>query len=109
MIFGHELKWDTLSIQKSICDHLEKLEWGIKNSMGFDDSGKSALIIQAAKKKFVIIIYLENDEKQIRMQAGIDGKYLPKGKQIPKYSQVFAHTELSEASKYFENIMEDLK
>ena len=109
MIFGHELKWDTLSIQKSICDHLEKLEWDIKNFMGFDDSCKSAFIIEARKKKSVIIIYLENDEKQIRIQAGIDGKYLPKGKEVPKYSKIFAHTKLSEASKYFEKILEDLK
>jgi len=77
--------------------------------MGFDDSGKSAFIIEARKKKFVIFIYLENDEKQIRIKAGTDGKYLPKGKQVPKYSKVFAHTKLSEASKYFEKILEDLK
>lgn len=109
MIFGHELKWDTLSIQKSICDHLEKLEWDIKNSMGFDDSNKSAFIIEARKKKFVIIIYLENDEKQIRIKGGTDGKYLPEGKQIPKYSKVFSHTKISDASKYFEKILEDLK
>ena len=109
MIFGHELKWDTLSIQESICDHLKKLEWNIKNSMGFDDSGKNAFIIEARKKKFVIMIHLENDEKQIRIQAGTDGKYLPKGKQIPKYSKIFAHTKVSDASKYFEKILEDLK
>ncbi len=108
MIFGHELKWDTLSIQKSICDHLEKFSWNIDNSMGFDDSGKSAFIIEARKQKFVIIIYLENDEKQIRIKGGTDGKYLPKGKQLPKYSKVFTHTQLSEASKYFEKILEDL-
>lgn len=109
MIFGHQLKWDTLSIQKSICDHLEKLSWNIENSMGFDDLGKSAFIIEARKKKFVIIIYLENDEKQIRIKGGTDGKYLPKGKQIPKYSKVFTHTKLNQASKYFEKILEDLK
>ena len=108
MIFEHELKWDTLSIQKSICDHLEKLEWNIENSMGFDDSGKSAFIIEARKKKFVIIIHLENDEKQIRVRAGIDGKYLPEGKQVPKYSKIFTHTELNQASKYVEKIFEDL-
>jgi len=109
MIFDHELKWDTLSIQKSICDHLEKLSWNIKNSMGFDDSGKSAFIIEARKKKFALIIYLENDEKQIRIKAGIEGKYLPKGKQIPKYSKIFAHTELIQASKYFEKMLEEMK
>ena len=105
MIFGHELKWDTLSIQKSICDHLDKLSWNVKNSMGFDDLGKSAFIIQAKKQKFVIVIFLENEEKLIRIKAGTDGKYLPKGKQVPKYSQVFTHTKISDASKYFEKIL----
>ena len=109
MIFDHILTWDTISIQKSICDHLEKLSWNIKNSMGFDDLGKSAFIIEARKKKFVIIINLENDEKQIRIKAGTDGKYLPKGKQVPKYSKIFPHTKVSDASNYFEKILEDLK
>ena len=107
MIFGHELKWDTLTIQKLMCDYLEKLEWNIKNSMGFDDSGKSAFIIEARKNKCVIVIYLENEDKQIRIKAGIDGKYLPKGKQIPKYSKIFPHTQLKEASQYFEKIVEE--
>ena len=77
--------------------------------MGFDDSGKSAFIIEARKKKYVILIYLENDEKQIRIKAGTDGKYLPKGKQVPKYAQVFAHTQLNDASEFFEEILEELQ
>ena len=108
MIFNHNLKWDTLTIQSTINNYLEKNNWKVTTSMGFSDDGKSAFIIQGSKKKFVIIIYLENDAKQIRIKAGIDGKYLPKGQQKPKYSKVFPHTKIKQASDYFEEILEDL-
>ena len=109
MIFDLELKWDTLSIQSAICDFLEKEGWNVTTSMGFSNEGQSAFIDTARKKKFVVIIYLENDDQQIRIKGGIDGKYLPKGRQVPKYSKIFAHTELIQASKYFEKILEEMK
>lgn len=108
-IFTFGLKWDTLSIQKAIVDHLNDLKWNVTTSLGFADSGQSALIITAFKKKNAIIIQLENEGKQIRIQAGIQGKYLPKGKQIAKYEEVFPHTGIKQASKLFEKILEDLK
>ena len=108
MIFNHILKWNILKIQRAISEHLEKLKWNVETSFGFADSGQTAFIVTARKEKYVIIITLENDEKKIRMQAGMDGKYLPEGKQIPKYSKVFTHTKINQASKYFEKILEDL-
>ena len=109
MIFSHALKWDTLAIQKAIADHLEKLSWKVDTSLGFADSGQSAFIITASKEKNVIVIFLENEQKEIRIKAGRGGKYLPKGKQIPQYSQVFSHTEIKQASEFFEKILEELK
>ena len=107
--FSFGLEWDTLSIQKAIGDHLEDLKWKIETSLEFADSGESALIITAYKKKNAIIIQLENENKKIVIQAGIQGKYLPTGKQIPKYSKVFSSEKIQDASKFFEKIMEDLK
>jgi hypothetical protein len=109
LIFDHILNWDSLSIQQVISDHLDELNWKVDTSLGFADSGQSAFIITARKEKYVILINLENEEKQIRIQAGIDGKYLPKGKQIPKFAKVFKSTKIIQASNYFEEILEDLK
>ena len=109
MIFEHSLKWDTLSLQKTISDHLERLYWKVDTSLGFADSGESAFIITASKKKNVIVIFLENEHKEIRIKAGMAGKYLPEGKQVPQFSQSFSHTQLKEASEFFEKIVEDLK
>ena len=110
MIFVKILEWDTLSIQKAIYEHLKKSKWTFKENytLGMSDDGKTAFIIEAEKKKFLIIIYLENEQKQITIKAGIKPEYLPEGKRIPKYSKVFSHTKISEASKYFEEILEDL-
>jgi len=108
MIFGKYLKWDTLALEIAMRNHLEENGWNVSTSMGFANDGQSAFIDTARKNKCVIIIYLENDNKQIRMQGGTDGKYLPQGKQIPKYSKVFPHTQLTQASQYFEKIVEDL-
>ncbi len=107
MIFGQSLKWDSLTIQAAICKSLK--DWKVETSMGFEDSGESALIIEARKNKVVILVYLENEEKQIRIKAGIDGKYLPEGKQVPKYSKTFPHTQIKQASKYFEKILEEIE
>jgi len=109
MIFHKSLEWDTITIQTAMCDHLEKNGWSVSTSMGFANEGQSAFINTARKNKFVLIIYLENEDKQIRIKGGLDGKYLPKGQQAPKYSKIFAHTELKEASQYFEKIVEELK
>lgn len=111
MIFSHILEWNTLAIQKAIVDKLKKLKWEIDEeniTMGFSNEGKSAFIIEAKKKKFVIQIHLENEDKRINIKAGIHGKYLPEGKKLAKYSKVFSHTQLAKASKYFEEILEDL-
>ena len=109
MIFSKSLDWDTITIQSAMCDHLEKKGWKVSTAMGFSVLGQSAFIDTARKGKFVLVITLENEEKQIKIKGGIDGKYLPEGKQIPKYSKIFAHTELIQASKYFEKIIEELK
>ncbi len=109
MIFSKSLDWDTISIQTAMCDHLEKNGWSVSTAMGFSGLGQSAFIDTATKGKFVIVISLENEKKQINIKGGIDGKYLPEGKQIPKYSKTFTHTELIQASKYFEKIVEELK
>lgn len=106
-VFSHILEWNTLTIQAAICDQLVKRKYKFENSMGFADSGESAFIITATKGKFAILIYLENEDKKIRIKAGIAGKYLPIGKQTPKYSKVFSHLEIKQASEYFEKIVED--
>ncbi len=109
MIFSHILKWDTLNIELVMHNHLEKNGWSVSTSMGFSNEGQSAFIDTARKGKLVIVITLENNEKQIRIQGGIDGKYLPEGNKVPKYSKVFKHTQLKTASEYFEEIVENLK
>ena len=108
MIFNHILKWNILKIQRAISEHLEKLKWNVETSFGFADSGQTAFIVTARKEKYVIEITLENEEKQVRFKAGTDGKYLPKGNKLPKFSKTFSHIEISNASKYFEEILEDL-
>lgn len=105
MIFGQSLEWDALNIQSAICDSLKN--WKVETSLGFADSGESAFIITARKEKFVLMIYLENEAKQIRIKAGIDGKYLPEGKKVPKYSKSFLHTQIKDASKFFEEILKE--
>ncbi len=107
MIFGKTLKWDTLTLQAAIAKHLEKLKWNVETSFGFEDSGESAFITTARKEKNVIVIYLENEEKQIRIKAGIDGIYLPDGQKKPKYSKTFSSTQIKQASQYFEKILEN--
>jgi len=112
MIFGHNLEWDTLTIQKAITDHLKKLKWKVDDNITFgvsDDQKHTAFIIEAFKDKYAMIIELQNEDKQIRMRAGLAGKYLPEGKQVPKYAKIFPHTKIKEASQYFEKILEDLK
>ncbi len=109
MIFGKAIKWDTLSIQAAIAKHLESQKWNVKTSFGCGENlGQTAFIITARKEKKVIIIYLENEEKQIRIKAGIDGKYLPEGQKKPKYSKTFSSTQIKQASQYFEEILENL-
>ena len=76
--------------------------------MGFSNEGQSAFINTARKNKSVIVIYLENDAKQIRIKAGLDGKYLQEGQKKPKYSKVFPHTKIKQASDYFEKILQEL-
>lgn len=109
MIFGKTLKWDTLNIQVAITIHLEELKWDVDNSFGFENSGHTAFIITARKEKNVIEVFLENEEKQIRIKAGLDGKYLPKGKKLAKYSKTFSNTQIMEASQYFEKILKELE
>ena len=111
MIFGHHLEWDTLTILKAITDHLDDLKtWKYTTSLGFSEDQKhSAFIIEASKEKYAMIIELQNEDKQIRIRAGIIGKYLPEGKREPKFAKIFPHTKIKEASQYFEEILEDLK
>jgi len=108
MIFDKLLKWDTTSIQAAMCDYLEKNGWSVSTVMGFSNEGQSAFIDTARKGGYTIVVYLENEAKQIRIKGGIDSKYLPKGEQIPKYAKIFAHTQLKQASEYFEKVMDDL-
>lgn len=108
MMFDYDTTWDTLSIQLVIYDHLEDNKWIVSTSMGFSNEGQSAFINTARKNRNLIIITLENNVKQIRIQAGIDGKYLPEGKKEPKYSKTFPHTQIKQASDFFEKILEEL-
>ena len=103
MIFNKNLKWDTLSIMHAMTDKLEKLQWKVDTSLGFED-GMSAFIITGRKEKNVIVIFLENEIKSIRIKAGLDGKYLEPGKKMAKYNKTFSITQLNQASKFFEKI-----
>ena len=109
MIFNYPLKWDTVSILQAMTNHLDKLSWKVNTSVSFADSGESAFIITARKEKNVIVIFLENEHKEIRIKAGMAGKYLSQGNKVPQFSKVFPHTQIRKASTYFEKILEELK
>lgn len=105
-VFG--LEWNTVAILESAGTHLLSKNWKITNTFGMADTGESALIIEATKEKYVLIIQLENEAKQIVIKGGIAGKYLPHGKQIPKYSERFTSNEIKEASEFFEKIVMEM-
>ena len=110
MIFTKSLEWDALSIQQAVTDRLTDFNYTVKTSLGYnEDFTHSAFIIEGDKKKFAIIVTLENEGKQIIIRGGTAGKYLPEGKKIPKYSAIFTHTQLKDASELFEKILEEQK
>ncbi len=109
MIFHKNLKWDSISILRAMTEKLEKLQWDVDTSLGFEDNGMSAFVITAKKEKNVIVIFLENEIKSIRIKAGIDGKYLAPGKKMPKYNKAFSNTQLNQASKFFEKIIDEIE
>ncbi len=76
--------------------------------MGFADSGESALILEANKGKLAFYMQLENEAQQITIKGGIAGKYLPKGKQVPKYSERFTADQVLQAGQYFEKIVREM-
>jgi hypothetical protein len=106
--FTFGLEWNTLTILESAGNHLLSKDWKISNSYGMADTGESALILEASKDKFALIMQLENEAKQISIKGGIAGKYLPPGKQIPKYSKRFASNQIKEASDFFEKIVMEM-
>ncbi len=107
-IFSFGLDWDTTTILQSAGEFLINNKWEIQNSFGFADSGESALILQATKDKFVLVMTLENEAKQITIKGGIHGDYLPEGKQVPKYSETFSSIQVKEASEFFEKIVMEM-
>ena len=109
MIFHKNLKWDSLSIMRAMTEKLEALQWDVDTSLGFEDNGTSAFVITARKEKNVIVIFLENEIKSIRIKAGLDGKYLEPGKKRPKYNKTFSNTEINQASKFFEKIINEIE
>ena len=109
MIFHKNLKWDTLSIMHAMTEKLEKLQWKVDTSLGFENNGMSAFVITGRKEKNVMVIFLENEIKSIRIKAGLDGKYLAAGKKMPKYNKTFPSTQLNQASKFFEQILDEIE
>ena len=107
-IFSFGLTWDTVTILQSAGEFLADKKWEIQNSFGYADTGESALFLQALKKKFVLVMSLENEAKQITLKGGVHGKYLPEGKQIPQYTKVFSSNQVQEASEYFEQIVMEM-
>ncbi len=106
--FTFGLEWNTISILENAGNHLLSKDWKISNSFGMADTGESALIIEATKEKYVLMMQLENETKQITIKGGIAGKYLPPGKQIPKYSERFTSDQIKEASDFFEKIVMEM-
>ena len=107
--FTFGLEWNTISILESAGTHLLSKDWKISNTFGMADTGESALILEASKDKFVLMMQLENEVRQITIKGGIAGKYLPPGKQIPKYSERFTSDQIIEASDFFEKIVMEME
>lgn len=99
--FSMFLEWNTISIQMQMVDYLTSKGWTVTTSIGFADSGESALIVEAEKKRYVIEIEIENEAKEIRLRGGIHGKYLPEGRKLPQFKRICKSTELKEASDFF--------
>ncbi len=106
--FTFGLEWNTISILESAGTYLQSKDWKISNTFGMADTGESALIIEATKEKYVILLQLENEANQITIKGGIAGKYLSPGKQIPKYSERFTSNQIKEASDFFEKIVMEM-
>ena len=103
--FTFGLEWNTISILESAGTYLQSKDWKISNTFGMADTGESALILEASKDKFALLLQLENEAKQITIKGGIAGKYLSPGKQIPKHSKRFTSDQIKEASDFFEKIV----
>ena len=96
-----ELEWDTMAIQRKMIEYLDSHSFKIETILGFSDRGTSALILECEKDHTHISIEIGNEDKDLRIRGGLTGKYLPKGKQIPKFKQTFKDTEIKEASVFF--------
>jgi hypothetical protein len=95
-----------MTIQNQMTEFLEQNGFNLTHSLGFeniDGTGNSAFLITATKKKYVVTIELANELQTVLIRGGIDGKLLPKGKQIPKFKYEFTKDQLKEASIFFEN------
>jgi hypothetical protein len=104
-VFSFGLEWNTLSIQDQMLKYLKPRLFEIKTSLGFNDKGESAFIIEAEKEHAVICIDLANEQRFIQIRGGLMGKYLPEGKKIPKFKKMFKDTEILEASEYFVEVV----
>jgi hypothetical protein len=97
-----------MAIQNHMAVFLETKGFEVTHSLGFenlDGTGNSAFLITAIKKKYVVTVELANELQTILVRGGIDGKLLPKGKQLPKFKHEFKKTELKEASVFFEKVV----
>lgn len=95
-----------MSIQNKMISYLETKSFKIDTILGFADEGNSALILECEKEHTHISIEIGNESKDLMIKGGLTGKYLPKGKQLPKFKHTFKHTEIKEASEFFVKVVD---
>lgn len=113
LVFG--LEWDSIRMSQIVSESFSKLgltdKKGIKlNSknitMGFADSGKSAMIVEGfdLKNMWGLVVQVANDEKTIRIYGG---KFNKEHTVKLTYNEKF--DDLSKASSYFEGALTNYK
>ena len=107
--FDFYFSWDVLEIWQQMNDYLQRRLFEVKKNIVSSDEWEIALEIVGTFEKCCIVVLLEDTKQQITIKGGIEGKYLPIGKRIPKFSKVFSKDELLEASEYFEFVVREIK
>lgn len=106
------LTWNTLAIATAMQQTMKENGFKTEDGKQFSDvvtfgveGNLTAFCILGMKSKSALQIYIENEKEQIRFMGGVQGKYLPKGKQLAQFKKIFKKSDLVEASKYFEQMM----
>lgn len=112
-IFVLGLEWDSLSIAQKIQNAFIEKNFTTRSGqtlttqeivLGFSDDGQSGFVVEGfdCVRKFGLVVQISNDKKWISMYGG---PYTDDQKTEVKYNGEF--TDLTEASKTFEKILDD--